>query len=80
MAKTIQQRVRFRVPPETLFETYVNSRRHSAAIGAPGLRQPEGRGALLRLQRSAPGEEPRDRAEAADRPGLAGLGLEEVRA
>lgn len=35
MAKTIQQRVRFRVPPETLFETYVNSRRHSAAIGAP---------------------------------------------
>ncbi|MBI3456970.1 MAG: SRPBCC domain-containing protein [Candidatus Rokubacteria bacterium] len=34
MARTIQQTVEFRVPPETLFDVYMDSKAHSAAIGA----------------------------------------------
>jgi activator of HSP90 ATPase len=35
MTKAIQQSVEFEVCPETLFETYVDSRKHSASTGAP---------------------------------------------
>jgi activator of HSP90 ATPase len=35
MTKAIQQSVEFEVSPETLYETYVNSRKHSASTGAP---------------------------------------------
>lgn len=34
MGKTIQQMVKFRVPPEQLFNIYLDSRKHSAAIAA----------------------------------------------
>jgi len=33
MPKTIEQKVRFNIPPEELFEIYVNSKKHSAACG-----------------------------------------------
>ncbi|MGZ4789662.1 MAG: SRPBCC domain-containing protein [Terriglobales bacterium] len=35
MTKAIQQSVEFKVSPETLYETYIDSRKHSAATGAP---------------------------------------------
>ena len=35
MTKTIQQSVRFNATPETLFEMYVDSEKHSKATGAP---------------------------------------------
>ncbi len=34
MTKAIQQAVTFRVLPEVLFETFLHSRKHSAATGA----------------------------------------------
>ena len=34
MPKTIHQRVTFRASPEALFDTYLSSRKHSAATGA----------------------------------------------
>ena len=34
MPKTIQQKVTFRVSPDKLFDTYLSSRKHSAATGA----------------------------------------------
>jgi activator of HSP90 ATPase len=34
MAKTILQRVKFNVPPERLFDIYMDSKKHSAAIAA----------------------------------------------
>lgn len=34
MGKTIVQRVRFSVPADELFETYMSSRRHAAATGS----------------------------------------------
>ncbi len=33
MTKTIQQSVRFKAPPATLFEMYLDSKKHSAASG-----------------------------------------------
>lgn len=35
MTKAIQQSVRFNASPETLYEMYVDSRKHSDATGAP---------------------------------------------
>ncbi len=35
MTKAIQQSAEFKASPETLYETYMDSRRHSAATGAP---------------------------------------------
>jgi activator of HSP90 ATPase len=35
MTKAIQQSVEFKVPPETLYETYTDSKKHSASTGAP---------------------------------------------
>jgi hypothetical protein len=35
MTPVIKQRVRFRTTPKALFELYLDSRRHSLAIGAP---------------------------------------------
>lgn len=35
MTRAIQQAVRFRASPEELFEIYVDSKKHSAATGAP---------------------------------------------
>ncbi|QQG38723.1 MAG: SRPBCC domain-containing protein [Candidatus Woesearchaeota archaeon] len=34
MVKMIEQRARFKTSPETLFELYIDSKKHSAAIGA----------------------------------------------
>ena len=34
MAKTIQQTVQFSVSPEELFDIYLNSKKHSAAINS----------------------------------------------
>ncbi len=34
MPRTIQQHVTFRVSPDRLFDTYVSTRKHSAATGA----------------------------------------------
>ena len=34
MARTIQQTVTFRVPPDQLFDTYLSSRKHTVATGA----------------------------------------------
>ncbi len=34
MPRTLQQRVSFRASPDTLFDTYLSSRKHSAATGA----------------------------------------------
>ena len=34
MPKTIQQKVTFRASPEALFDTYLSTRKHSAATGA----------------------------------------------
>ena len=34
MPRTIQQTVTFRVPPDQLFDTYLSSRKHTAATGA----------------------------------------------
>jgi activator of HSP90 ATPase len=35
MTKTIQQSVKFKASPETLFEMYIDSRKHSKATGMP---------------------------------------------
>jgi len=35
MTPIIQQSVRFRVPPQVLFELYMDSRKHSASTGLP---------------------------------------------
>ena len=35
MTRAIQQSVRFPVPPEALFEMFMDSKKHSAATGAP---------------------------------------------
>jgi hypothetical protein len=35
MTLVIQQQVEFSVPPQVLFELYLNSRKHAAATGAP---------------------------------------------
>ena len=35
MVKTIVQQVKFKAPPEKLFDTYLDSKKHGAATGSP---------------------------------------------
>ena len=49
MAKTIQQTVQFSVSPEELFDIYLNSKKHSAAINSKAIVSRAPRGARIAL-------------------------------
>jgi hypothetical protein len=79
MTKAIQQSVKFKASPETLFDMYLDSKKHSAATGAPGENQPESRREIHAVGQSTERPEPADCAKYNDRPGVARESLEVIR-
>lgn len=58
MTPAIQQSVEFGVSPETLYELYIDSKKHSRATGAPAKMSRKAGGTFTAFGRTAQGQEP----------------------
>jgi hypothetical protein len=76
MTRVIQQSVLFPVPPEELFEMYLDSKKHSEATGGRARMSRKAGGEFTGLGRPAPRTQSTDRSEPHDRANVARNSLE----
>jgi hypothetical protein len=79
MTKAIQQSVRFKASPETLFDTYLDSKKHSAATGGNARMSRKAGGSFVARNGQSSGTEPADRSQEDDHADVAYDELEKIR-